>query len=341
MMEGASAYSFAQAAANALDKNMPNVFGLRPLYGPLPVSLYVGLRTALPPLRFRWRTLLGRAHYLLSSGALGSMAERSGPVLEMHGREELFDNDEFFDPRTHKTRHNLIVVMSHRHSTVDLPIYAAALRGIDNAMWANELYYPKSAARDPRMIMVNASRLRRLNSALQKSADLLIHERVPVAIVADGGGPYSLYGQQMCVKRGIRQIVDHMKGAGAGSKRKTFLVPMTFNDPATFLMGLDSRIRVTFHTPICLTDIPAAPRKRRRQAINHGDPLVNYLEAFFLCNTGQVRHGWRTPRVIESVRRVAEQLDGDRTVRGWFRKQFHASMFDLCRDRPGEPKVSR
>jgi len=106
-------------------------------------------------------------------------------------------------------------------------------------------------------------------------------------------------------------------------------------------MGLDSRIRVTFHTPICLTDIPAAPRKRRRQAINHGDPLVNYLEAFFLCNTGQVRHGWRTPRVIESVRRVAEQLDGDRTVRGWFRKQFHASMFDLCRDRPGEPKVSR
>jgi len=100
-------------------------------------------------------------------------------------------------------------------------------------------------------------------------------------------------------------------------------------------MGLDARIRVTFHKPICLSDIPAAPRKRR-QAINHGDPLVNYLEAFFLSNTGQVRHGWRTPRVIETVRRVAEQLEGDRTVRGWLRKKFHASMFDLGRDRPDE-----
>jgi hypothetical protein len=341
MMEGASAYGFAQAAANALDKNMPNIFGIRPLRGPLPVSLYLSLRTTLPPLRFRWRTLLGRAHYLLSSGALGSMAERSGSVVEMHGREGVFDNDEFVDPRTHKTRHNLVVVMSHRHSTVDCPIYAAAFQGIDNAIWANELYYPKSASRDPRMILVNAARMRRLNSALQRSSELLIDERVPVAIVADGGGPYSLYGQQMCVKRGIRQIVDYTKEAATGSRRKTFLVPLTFDDPATFLMGLDSRIRVTFHTPICLTDIAAAPRKRRRQAINHGDPLVNYLEAFFLCNTGQVRHGWRTPRVIETVRRVAEQLDGDRTVRGWLRKQFHASMFDLCRDRPGEQKVSR
>ncbi|MCH8854517.1 MAG: hypothetical protein IID41_17970 [Planctomycetes bacterium] len=336
LMEGALAYSFAQAAANALDKNMPNIFGIRPFYGPLPVGLYLGLRTALPPLRFRWRTLLDRAYYLLSSGALATMAERSGPVVEIHGREEVFDNDEFVDPRTHKTRHNLIIVMSHRHSTVDLPIYATAFRGIDNAMWANELYYPKSASRDPRMIMVNAARLRRLNASLQRSADLLMHERIPVAIVADGGGPYSPYGQQMCVKRGIRQIVDYTKEAAAGSKRKTFLVPMSFDDPATFLMGLDARIRITFHTPICLTDIAAAPRKRRRQAINHGDPLVNYLEAFFLCNTGQVRHGWRTPRVIETVRTVTQQLEGDRTLRGWLRKKCHASMFDLCRDRPDE-----
>ena len=333
MMEGASAYGFAQAAANALDKNMPNIFSLRPLRGPLPVALYIGLTTALPPLRFHWRTLLSRAHYLLSSGALGSMAERSGPVVEMHGLEELFNNDEFFDLRTRKTRHNLIVAMSHRHSTVDLPIYAAAFRGIDNAIWANELYYPKSASRNSRMIMVSAARLRRLKVALQRSADLMMHERIPVGIVADGGGPYSLYGQQMYVKRGIRQIVDHMKEAAAGSKRKTFLVPMTLDDPATFLMGLDSRIRVTFHTPISLSDIPAAPRKRR-QAINHGDPLVNYLEGFFLSNTGQVRHGWRTPRVVETVRQLAERLDADRTLRGWLRKQVHASMFDLCRDRP-------
>ena len=140
----------------------------------------------------------------------------------------------------------------------------------------------------------------------------------------------------MCVKRGIRQIVDYTKEAAAGSKRKTFLIPMSFDDPATFLMGLDARIRITFHTPICLTDIAAAPRKRRRQAINHGDPLVNYLEAFFLCNTGQVRHGWRTPRVIETVCTVTQQLEGDRTLRGWLRKKCHASMFDLCRDRPDE-----
>ena len=84
------------------------------------------------------------------------MAERSGPIVDTHGREELFDNDEFFDPRTHQTRHNLILVGSHRHSTVDIPIYAAAFRGIDNAMWAKERYCPNSAPRVRRMSVVRA-----------------------------------------------------------------------------------------------------------------------------------------------------------------------------------------
>lgn len=249
----------------------------------------------------------------------------------MRGKAELLNNPEFYEPRTGRTRHNLIIATSHRHSTIDLPFGAEALAGIDHAMWGNELYYPRSAARDSRMVIVGSMRRQRSEAVLKKSADLMIHTRIPVVIVVDGGGAYLPYGQQMQVKRGIRVLVDHMNAVTQGSKRRTYIVPLSLDDPISLFAGLDSRVRLTFHRPICTDDIAPAPSRPDRKAIHRGDPLLVYLEAFFLVNTGQVRHGWRTPKVVDTVRQFERRPRSRSTIRGWLRRRFHPSMFDLCR----------
>ena len=179
------------------------------------------------------------------------------------------------------------------------------------------------------MVIVGSMGRQRMAAVLDKSADLMMHTRIPVAIVVDGGGAYLPYGQQMHLKRGIRVLVDHMNAVTQGSKRRTYIVPLSFDDPNSLIAGLDSRVRLTFHRPICTDDI--APSRADRQAILRGDPLLVYLEAFFLANTGQVRHGWHTPNVVDTVRQFDRRPRSGSTIRGWLRRQFHASMFDLCR----------
>ncbi len=331
VLEGASAYGFAQAVVNALEKDIPNIFNLRPLHSPLPVGLYSGSRAILPWVRFHWPTFLRKLHYMLASGAINSLVERSGSIIEMRGKDELLSNADLYDPHTGRTRHNLIIAMSHRHSTVDLPIGAEALGGIDHAVWANELYYPKSAAQDAHVVIVCSTRKRRMEPVLRKSADIMMHTRIPVVIVVDGGGAYLPYGQQMCVKRGIRFLVDYMNQATQGTQHRTIIVPLSLDDPITLAAGLDAKVRITFHRPICTDDIAPAPRRPDRKAINRGDPLLIYLEAHFLTHTGQIRHGWRTPSVVETVRQFDRRTQCDPAVRGWLRGRFHASMFDLCR----------
>lgn len=331
VLEGASAYRFAQALVNAVEKDLPNMFNLRPLHSLLPVGYYSGSRALLPVLRFHWPAFLGKLHYVLTCGAINSLVERSDSIIDMRGKAELLGNPQYYDPVTGNTRHNLIIVLSHRHSTIDLPIGAEALGDIDHAMWGNELYYPKSATKDSRMVTVGSMRRQSMAAVLDKSADLMMHARIPVAIVVDGGGAYLPYGQQMHLKRGIRVLVDHMNAVTQGSKRRTYIVPLSFDDPVSLIAGLDSRVRLTFHQPICTDDIAPAPSKPDRQAIHRGDPLLVYLEALFLANTGQVRHGWHTPKVVDTVRQFGRHPRSGSTIRRWLRGKFHASMFDLCR----------
>lgn len=328
--EAASSYRLAQAVVNAAEMAFPNVFCIRPLHSLLPAAWYSGSRAILPWLAFRWPVFLRKLHGLLTSGIINSLVERSGSVVECCGKDDLFS--EFYDPVTGRTRHNLIIALSHRHSMLDLPFGAEALVGIDHAMWVNELYYPQSAASDPRLVVVCSTRRRRMEPVVRKSADLMLNAGIPVAIVVDGGGGYLPYGQQMSLKRGIRSLVDHMNAVTKGSKRRTFIVPLSLNDPMGLIAGLDSKVRLTFHRPICTDDIAPAPSRPDRKAIHRGDPLLVYLESFFLANTGQVRHGWRTPRVTETVRRVAQQRRRSIGIGNWIRSRCHASLYDLSRD---------
>ncbi len=327
--EGASSYRLAQAVVNAAEMAFPNVFRMRPLHSLLPAAWYSGSRAMLPWLAFRWPVFLRKLHHLLTSGIISSLVELSGSVVECCGKDDLLS--EFYNPVTGRTRHNLIIALSHRHSMLDLPIGAEALVGIDHAMWVNELYYPQSAASDPRLVVVCSTRRRRMEPVVRKSADLMMNSGIPVAIVVDGGGGYLPYGQQMPIKRGIRFLVDHMNLVTKGSKRRTFIVPLSLNDPIGLIAGLDSKVRLTFHRPICTDDIAPAPSRPDRKAIHRGDPLLVRLEAHFLANTAQVRHGWRTPNVVDTVRQIGQRTRRDTAIRGWLRRQFHASMFDLCR----------
>lgn len=328
---GGASYSLAQAAMNTLEQAFPHGLCLRPLRCILPSALYVGCRALTPWPTFRWLTFLEKLSCIVTSGALAKLVGRPAPAINIKGLERFRSDDGLYDRRRRKTRHNIILAMSHRHSVIDLPIVAHALHEIDHAVWANELFFPKSAKRDELMVMVSPGKKRNKEVMLARSAETLIEQAVPLLIAVDGGGPYLPYGQQMRVKRGIRRLVDYLNERCKGTARRTYILPLSLNDPVTFLQGRDPQITVTFHDPICADDIAAPLEPPDPGQVNWCDPLLNYLESFFLANTGQVRHGWRTPSVIETCRRTRETLSFDRTIRGWIHGRFHPSLYDLSR----------
>ncbi len=170
-----------------------------------------------------------------------------------------------------------------------------------------------------------------MDRVLAKSLDILSHQRIPLVIIVDGTIPYPCYGQQMRIKRGIRLLVEYLRTRSKGSGRQTYVVPFSLDDPVAFIRGLDSGIRATFHRPIRSNDIASAPAQPDSRQVNWGDPLLNHLECLFLANTGQVRHGWRTPSVIDTVTRARETLSTDPSLRGRVRRRFHPSLCDLSR----------
>ncbi len=331
LFECAAAYNLPQAVLNGLEQALPNVLHLRPLRSTLPAAFYTFTRGLLPWPTYRWQTAAGKLRRMVTSGALASLADRAGRIVQLRGRDELLANDLLFERRTGKTLHNIVLLISHRHSMLDMPILVDVLHGIDYGMWVNQLYFPKSAARDPCLVLVKPRDRRALSATLEKSAHIIINQRLPLVIAVDGGGPYLMYGQQMRAKRGIRLLIDYLNNKSRSTKRRTCVVPVSFDDTASFVMGLDRTIKVTFHQPICAQDIADPPQPPNPKLINFGDPLLNYLESLFLANTGQVRHGWRTPSVIDTVRRTRETYSSDHTIRGWIRSRFQPSLYDLSR----------
>ena len=328
---GCASYSLGQAAMNMLEQALPNGLFLRPMHCVLPTAFYVGAHALTPWRTFRWLAFVEKLRGLITSGALANLVGRPEPVIDIRGLERFLSNETLYDRRCGRTRHNIVLAMSHRHSVIDLPIVGQVLHGIDHAVWANELFFPKSAKRDELTVLVSPGQKRDQDAMLAKSAAALIEQAVPLLIAVDGGGPYLPYGQQMRVKRGIRRLIDYLGQRCKGTTRRTYIVPLSLNDPVTFLQGRDPRITVTFHDPICADNIAGPLDPPDPGQVNWGDPLLNYLEGFFLSNTGQVRHGWRTPQVVQTVRRVADQALGG-GVRGWIRQRFHASLYDLSRD---------
>ena len=327
---GASSYNPAQALVNLVEQAIPNAFHAEPLRGLWPIFIYQGIRSLLPWPPWRSMEYLQRAHRILTAGTLANYGAPGSPVVERIDCIDLLNDPHFFDPGTRRTRQNIIFALSHRHSLFDLALMADVFGHIKIASWSNIQYFPKSAATDPLIVTVNPGETRRLERTLARTADLVIHQRFPITSYVDGGTPYLPYGQQMRVKPGIRLMVDYLAAQSRGTARRTYIVPVTYDDTVTFVRGLDSRITLTLHRPICADDIAAAPRRPDRKSINRGDPLLTYLEAHFLAHTGQVRHGWQTPCVIDTVRRTRARFDRDLSLRGRLRRPFHASIFDLC-----------
>jgi len=325
----AASYRVVQALFNAIDVAVPGVAHLRPLRSLLPAVCYIAMRSALPWPAYRVHEYERKLHVILASGALGSLNPGAGEVVRLRGVDEFFRDPQFFDPRTGQTRHNIILAFSHRQSVYDIAILAEALRGVDHGVWSNPRYFPESLKSDPRSVIVEPEGRKALRALRGKSASILQDARIPLVIFAAGNIPYLPYGQQMRVRRGIRLLVDHLTKITAGGRRRTYVVPVTFDDTVTFIRGLDPHITGTVHQPICTDDIHWERTADRRGQINRGDPLLNYLECLFLANTGQVRHGWRTPQVVETIRRVHLSLKLGHTLRDRFRRTVHPSIFDL------------
>lgn len=328
---GAGSYDFFQALVSAVEIGMPNILTVRPLRGLLPAATYQLTRLAFPWPPFRYAKWIEGVRYILTSGAFGNIKAPSGTNVVSRSVEEFYADPHFIDQATGKTRHNIILALSHRHPTFDIALLAEVFNGRDHGIWGNARYFPRSAASDPRLVLVEQAGRKSMERALAKSHDILSNQRMPLLIIVDGTIPYPCYGQQMRIKRGIRLLLEYMRTRSNGSGRQTYVVPFSLDDPVSFLSGLDSGIRATFHCPIRMNDIAPVPSQADSGQVNWGDPLLNHLECVFLANTGQVRHGWRTPSVIETVRRTREILSSDPTRRGRIRRRFHPSLCDLSR----------
>jgi hypothetical protein len=332
-LPGGASDRLLQAGMNTGDVVISGLAVIKPLRAFLPALLYQGALTVIPWPPFRYMTWLSKLKRIVESGALGSLNGLGSDIVDCRGIAEFRSDPYFFDQRTGSTRHNIILAFCHRHSTFDDATMACALDGLNHGAWLNATYFPRSTERDSNSILVYPAGKKSMSHVLSKSAHLLEHLRIPLVIYVDGGVSYLCYGQQMRIKRGIRLLTDYM--AARGSKdRRTYIVPISLNDPTSFVRGLDNRIRITCHQPIDIDNVEASPSKPDRSQVNWGDPLLNHLEAHFLTNTGQVRHGWQTPRVVDTVQCVAAQLQNDRTLRGRWRKRFHASLRDLAKGTP-------
>jgi len=314
----------AQKLLNELERAVPGPLTAGPWRGLLPLFCYHGMRRIIPGLPYRRAAFFEHAHKMISRGVLRRLTPGEGPVVERHDPAGVLSDPEFFDPRTGGTRHNIILALSHRHPTYDLPVVTEALRGLLFGVWATGLYFPRSAERDPQFVLVRPGAKESLTAPLARSVDLLEHARLPLLIAVDGIPPNLLYGQQARIKRGIRVLADHLQAVAARGRR-TFIVPISFDDTVAFIQGRETTIHVTFHPPICMNDVAPAPVPPRPERLNWGDPLLSHLESLFLAHTGQVRYGWRTPCVAMAVRAA------NAAPRSRLQRVFAPSLLDLCR----------
>ena len=113
--------------------------------------------------------------------------------------------------------------------------------------------------------------------------------------------------------------------------RRTFVIPITYDDPLGYLMGYDDLVTTKLHPPLEIVEPTTEERYTSvfdDSAFNGGDPLLNHLEGLFVANCMMSRHGLRVPDVIDTVtrRHLMRRTPG---VRGWLRSRLRASTFDL------------
>lgn len=334
---GLSLPGLAQAGFLSLETAIPDLMRVNPFDTYVPTLLYLLAHHLFPSKRFSWHDLLGSTLGWIWRGGFGRMRGLKGEVIRFEGLENLH-SEELFSTVTRRTRHNVIIAGSHRLGYLDLPLFFEPLRRVRFGVWSNNAFYgpalEKKIARDPLSIPVRGNHAPPLKACMARTAELLIDARVPVFIMVDGGQPPMFYGYQMRVKRGLRLAVNKTLERSRGTGRRTYVLPMTLNDPVGFVQGRQEVIRVAFHAPVLVEHAhavqPPAVEGRHApagDASESGDPLLNYLEALFLTHTSNAEHGLPRPRVVEAVRRRLINKSREPLLK----RPFQTTLADLAR----------
>ena len=312
---GITAYSWPTAAGRAVDVLAPNFWQMRFFTTLFPTIWRVLYHMAVPWGGASWaqfeRSTLG---WLGRDGFRRLRGGGQRGDIRFYGARRVIDDPQLFDRRTNRLRHNVIFCGSHRTGFLDFPFFAHLLRDVPHAVWANNSFYgpgmARKLARDPATICVRGQGKLPIFDAIDRTIDVMKRHGLALFIIADGSQPNMMYGNQVRIKRGIRLLADESVRQCAASGRRTFVVPMSFDDPLGYLCGLDDGVDVTMHRPIEIVS-PSTDQSRSSRfdeaVINGGDCLLNQLEALFMCHSLAARHGFDTPRVLETARRRHRQ----------------------------------
>jgi hypothetical protein len=321
-----------QGLVTSLTMAVPELFNVNPFDTYVPGLLYMLSSRVFPSRRFRFREFFGSTLGWIHREGLARMRGLRGPVVQFEGLEHLHDG-RLFDPATQRTRHNVIVASSHRLGYIDLPLFFEPLRKTPLAVWANNAFYgsgtDRKVADDRYTIAIRGSHAPPLDVAIARTAELLIEARAPVFIMVDGSQPPMFYGQQMRVKRGLRLAVNETVRQAEGTGRRTYVLPLSLNDPVGFLQRRQDVIRVKFHPPVWVESVREIRRPQPGDpapTVEDADPLLNHLEALFLLETAHAQFGLPHPRVVAAARARAK----NRHREPWLKRGFQTSLADLA-----------
>ena len=266
-------------------------------------------------------------------GGFQRLRSLSGPAVRIAGLREFLGNRELFDTETGRTRHNVIITAAHRLGFLDIPLIVEVIRSFRHGLWVNTAAYGAGIARkfaqDSLVVPVRGEGSLPAAAAIRATRDLLTIAKVPVVIIADGAMPPLFYGHQMRLKPGLRVAADAAVRASVETGRRTYIIPISLNDPLAFVRGQRDEILVTVHEPIA---VDASHTRGHGTSPGGGDDLLNHLEVFFLLNTAHVEYGLASPRVVRTVVNRRRRLAHQGGVRAWLEARFHASIGDLAWD---------
>jgi hypothetical protein len=266
-------------------------------------------------------------------GGFNGVGGVEGPAVRFRGLQHT-RTGLLFDRARDRTHHNVLGVSSHRFGVLDIPLIWRAFRGIRSGIWADSTFYGPGAQpkmeRDPYAIVVRGERSASMGKSIKDSVHLMMEREVPVFVMAAGGQPPLFSGQQMAMKGGFALAARAAVRAAAGTGRRTYVLPITVNDAAGFLQGLQNWVEVRIHTPVLVDSArrpKPAPDPEGGPLLNGGDPLVNYLEALFLLETSQAVCGLPRPRVVGAVRWRLRNMGRE----PWPKRFFDTSLADMAR----------
>ena len=342
---GFSGFGGGQSLVTALETAVPDVFRVNPFDTYMPLLLHLLAHHVFAGKRFSFVEAFATTFGWIHRSGFGKLRGLAGDTVRFDGLEHLH-NAELFDPATRRTRHNVIIAASHRMGYLDWPLFFSPLRRLRLGVWVNNAFFgpgvARKIARDRYSVPVSGSHTPPLEVSLAHTADLMIHAQVPVFIMVDGRQPSLFYGQQMRVKRGVRLAVNEAIRRSRGSGRRTYVLPLSLNDPVAFVQGRRDVIRVTFHPPVLVESVVELERPERRRGTGApqaepgaaervgqplADPLLNHLEALYLLNTAHAEQGLPCPRIVAAAERRLRNLRREPLLK----RLFHTSLADLAR----------